>query len=273
MTANMNSRHIMKYITAANFRRMTRHLKLFLLLIPFGLLCTVAYSQPSAKEVIRISDKKVRGETSTSSMKMTIVRPNWQREMSMKSWSRGDDLAIILVTAPARDKGISFLKKDKELWNWQPSIDRIIKMPPSMMMQSWMGSDFTNDDLVKESSIIDDYFHSFLEDDVIMERDCYVIELIPKEDAPVVWGKIITWIDKKDYLQLKSEMYDEEGYLVNTMYGRNITNLGGKLLPSLLEIIPAEEEGKKTVVEYLELSFDQPIDESFFSIKNLKRVR
>ena len=242
-------------------------------LFSLGINFTPCLSQQSAKEIIRISDKKVRGETSISQMKMTIVRPSWQREMTMKSWSKGDDLAIILVTAPARDKGISFLKKDKELWNWQPSIDRIIKMPPSMMMQSWMGSDFTNDDLVKESSIIDDYIHRLLQDEHISEKNCYVIELIPKEDAPVVWGKIITWIDKKDYLQLKSEMYDEEGYLVNTMYGRNITLLGGKLLPSLLEIIPADEDGKKTMVEYLELSFDVPIEDSFFSTKNLKRVR
>ena len=230
-------------------------------------------SQPSAKEVIRISDEKVRGNTSESIMKMTIVRPSWQREMTMKSWSKGNELAIILVTAPARDKGIGFLKRDKELWNWQPTINRIIKMPPSMMMQSWMGSDFTNDDLVRESSILNDYTHSFLKEEIVDGRNCYTIELMPKEDAPVVWGKIITWIDKKDYLQMKSEMYDEEGYLVNTMYGKNIKSLGGKILPSILEIIPAEEEGNKTIVEYVELEFDKPIDDSFFSTKNLKRVR
>ena len=230
-------------------------------------------AQESAKDVIRNSDKKVRGETSESTIKMTIVRPSWSREMSMKSWSKGDDLSIILVTDPARDKGISFLKRNKELWNWQPSINRVIKMPPSMMMQSWMGSDFTNDDLVKESSILNDYTHEFLEEDAIEGRQCHVIKLTPKEDAPVVWGKIISWIDKTDYLQLKTEMYDEEGYLVNTMYGKEIKNLGGKLLPSILEIIPEEEEGHKTIVEYVELTFDKPISDSFFSTKNLKRVR
>lgn len=234
---------------------------------------TASYSQPTAREVISISDKKVRGETSQSIMKMTIIRPSWQREMTMKAWSKGNDLALILIIGPARDKGISFLKRDRELWNWQPTINRVIKMPPSMMMQSWMGSDFTNDDLVKESSIIDDYTHTFLDSEAIDGRECYVIELIPKDDAPVVWGKIITWIDKKDYLQLKSEMYDEEGYLVNTMYGKEIKSLGNKLLPSVLEIIPADEEGNKTVVEYEELIFDEPLEDSFFSTKNLKRVR
>lgn len=230
-------------------------------------------SQERAIDIIRKADEKVRGKTSESTIKMTIIRPSWQREMTMKAWSKGDDLSIILVTSPARDKGISFLKRDKELWNWQPTINRIIKMPPSMMMQSWMGSDFTNDDLVKESSIIYDYNHRLIREEDVDGRLCHVLELIPKEDAPVVWGKIISWIDKDEYLQLKTEMYDEDGLLVNTMYGKQIKMIGGKLLPTILEIIPAEEEGHKTMVEYLELSYDIPIDDGFFSTKNLKRVR
>lgn len=243
------------------------------LIILLGSTFSRVMAQESATDIIRKSDEKVRGASSLSEIKMTIVRPSWEREMEMKSWSKGDELAIILVTAPDRDKGIAFLKRDKELWNWQPSINRTIKMPPSMMMQSWMGSDFTNDDLVKESSIINDYIHTLQGEETIDGRTCYVLQLIPKEDAPVVWGKIITWIDKKDYIQMKSEMYDEDGYLVNTMYGKNIKELGGKILPSLLEVIPAEEEGHKTMVEYLELVYDVPIKESFFSTKNLKRVR
>ncbi|NNF36683.1 MAG: outer membrane lipoprotein-sorting protein, partial [Saprospiraceae bacterium] len=226
-----------------------------------------------AEDIIRKADEKVRGVSSKSTITMKIVRPSWTREMTMKAWSKGDELSIILVTAPARDKGIAFLKRDQELWNWQPTINRIIKMPPSMMMQSWMGSDFTNDDLVKESSIIKDYTHRILGEEEIVGRLSYMIELIPKENAPVVWGKIISWIDKKDFLQLKSEMYDEDGFLVNTMYGKNIKMLGGKLLPALLEVIPADEDGHMTQIEYNELEFDISIESSFFSTKNLKRVR
>jgi outer membrane lipoprotein-sorting protein len=230
-------------------------------------------AQLTAEDIIRKADEKVRGISSKSTITMKIVRPSWTREMTMKAWSKGDEFSIILVTAPARDKGIAFLKRDQELWNWQPTINRIIKMPPSMMMQSWMGSDFTNDDLVKESSIIKDYTHKILGEEDIEGRLSYKIELIPKEDAPVVWGKIISWVDKKDFLQLKSEMYDEDGYLVNTMYGKNIKILGGKLLPALLEVIPADEEGHMTQIEYNELEFDISIESSFFSTKNLKRVR
>lgn len=250
--------------------------KMIVLLIFFFITASMSpdlQAQLSAEEIIRKADEKVRGNSSKSTITMKIIRPGWTREMTMKAWSKGDDLSIILVTAPARDKGIAFLKRDQELWNWQPTINRIIKMPPSMMMQSWMGSDFTNDDLVKESSIIKDYTHKILGEEEIEGRLSYKIELIPKEDAPVVWGKIISWIDKKDFLQLKSEMYDEDGYLVNTMYGKDVKMIGGKLLPCLLEVVPADEEGHKTMIVYEELEFDIPIESSFFSTKNLKRVR
>ena len=141
-----------------------------------------------------------------------------------------------------------------------------------MMMQSWMGSDFTNDDLVQQSSIVHDYEHRFLKDGLLENRPCYVLELIPKEEAPVVWGKIITWISKADYLQLKSELYDEDGYLVQTMHGRDIRDLGGRLLPARLEVIPEDEEGNKTIITYKFLDFTQKKDDAFFSLQNLKRI-
>ncbi|MCB9080641.1 MAG: outer membrane lipoprotein-sorting protein [Lewinellaceae bacterium] len=228
---------------------------------------------PDAKAIVARADAKLKGKTSQGEMKMTIVRPTWQREVTMKSWSKGDEDALILITAPARDKGVAFLKRDVEIWNWQPTIDRVVKLPPSMMMQSWMGSDFTNDDLVKQSSIVNDYQHKLLGSDVLEGRDCYRIEMIPKENAAVVWGKVMVWIDKKESMQLKTEFYDEYGDLINTMVGKDIKMLGGKLLPARMEVTPADKPGQKTIVEYLSLSFDKPIDDSFFSIQQLKRVR
>ena len=226
-----------------------------------------------AIEIVRKSDEKQRGDYSQGEMKMTIVRPDWSRETTMKMWSYKDDLALILVTGPARDKGTAFLKRYKEMWNWQPTIDRVIKLPPSMMSQSWMGSDFTNDDLVKQSSIIYDYAHKIIGEQEIQNRTCWKIELTPKEEAAVVWGKVISWIDKKDFLQLKTEFYDEDGYLVNTMFGLDIGDLGGKILPTKLEVIPAEDEGHLTRIEYISLDFSTPIKESFFSIRNMQKVR
>ncbi|HHH49488.1 MAG TPA: outer membrane lipoprotein-sorting protein [Saprospiraceae bacterium] len=227
----------------------------------------------TALEIVKKADQKLKGVTAQGEIKMTIVRPSWTREVTMKTWSKGDDYSLTLITGPARDKGTAFLKRKKEIWNWQPTIDRVIKLPPSMMMQSWMGSDFTNDDLVKQSSIVVDYEHSLLGEEELEGRMCYKIQLIPKEESSVVWGKIILWISKKEFLELKTEFYDEDDYLVNTMLGKDVKELGGKLLPAKLEIIPADEEGNKTVIDQLWIKFDEPIKDSFFSVQSLKRLR
>lgn len=232
------------------------------------------YSQTlTATEVIKQSDDKIRGNSNRAEIKMTVIRPSWTREMTMKSWAKGDELALILVTAPARDQGIVHLKRDRELWNWQPSIDRIIKLPPSMMLQSWMGSDFTNDDLVKESSAVNDYTHSFGKDTTINGMECYKIILSPKPDAAVVWGKVYSWITKKDFIQLRVEFYDEDGELVNTMVGSNIKDMDGRLLPAKLEMTPSDKEGHKTIIEYLSMKFDEPMSDDFFTEQNMKRVK
>jgi len=223
--------------------------------------------------IIKKANDKLQGTTSKAEMTMTIIRPSWSREMTLKSWSKGDDLALTLVLSPARDKGTAFLKRDKDIWNWQPSIDRSIKLPPSMMMQSWMGSDLTNDDLVKQFSIVYDYTHRLLGIEKIENRDCYKLELIPKEESAVVWGKILIWIDTQEYMQLKTEFYDEDEYLVNTMEGTDIKLLGGKLLPNTLTIRPEEDEGHSTILKYLNMEFDKPIKDSFFSVQNMKRVK
>lgn len=227
----------------------------------------------TAIEIIKKADEKVRGNTSKSEMIIKIVRPTWEREMTMKTWSKGTKMSMVLITSPAKDAGTVFLKREKEIYNWIPSIERNIKLPPSMMMQSWMGTDFTNDDLVKESSAVEDYTHKILNDSTIEGRICWKIELTPKPNAPVVWGKIYSWVDKKDYLQLRSEFYDEDGFLINTMIGSDIKTLGGKILPSRVEMIPAEKKGNKTVMIYNSLLFDMEISDDFFSAQNMQRIK
>jgi len=229
------------------------------------------YAQ-DALEIIKKVDQKMRGNYSYQEMEMKIVRPDWERSITMKSWTKGTTYAIILITAPAKEKGQVFLKRDKEMWNWVPSIERMIKIPPSMMMQSWMGSDFTNDDLVRESSIVVDYEHNYLGEEDINGITCWKLELDPKPEAPVVWGKIISWVDK-EYNQLKVEYFDEDGYLVNIMNQTDIRKMDDREIPTHLEMIPADEEGKKTVINILSASFDDPIPENFFSQQNMQRVR
>lgn len=251
---------------------MKNFFQITLLALALGLFPTLATAQ-TATEIIEKAEDKARGEQAYGEMKMTIIRPKWQREITMKSWALGDEYSLVVVTAPARDKGTAFLKRGKEIWNWQPSIDRSIKMPPSMMMQSWMGSDFSNDDLVRQSSLRTDYSHELLGKEEIEGRMCYIIELIPKPDAAVVWGKVKMWIDEVDYLELKLEFYDEDDYLVNTIYGKNIMTIGGRTLPTVMELIPEDNPDQKTVIEQLALDFDVELEESFFSVQNLKRVK
>ncbi len=242
------------------------------------LLCILSISSLSveaqtAKEVVEMMDKKWRGDYVTQEMTMTIIRPAWQRTISMKSWGRGTDYSMVFITAPAKERGQVFMKRQKEMWNWVPSIDRMIKLPPSMMTQSWMGSDFTNDDLIRESSVIRDYEHSFAGEEEILGRLCHKIRLIPKPDAAVVWGKIFLWITKDEYLQLKIEFFDEDEELVNVQLLSDIREMGGRTIPCRLEMIPAGEEGKKTVIEILSADYKTDIPESFFSQQNMKRIR
>ena len=227
----------------------------------------------NAKEIVKQMDKKFRGDWVTQEMTMTIVRPSWQRSISMKSWGRGTEYSMVYVTAPAKEKGQVFMKRQKEMWNWVPSIDRMIKLPPSMMMQSWMGSDFTNDDLIRESSVVHDYTHTIVGEETIQDRLCYKIELIPHEDAAVVWGKLNLWITKDDLLQLKIEFYDEDEYLINTQLLSDIKEMGGRTIPCRMEMIPADEEGKKTVIDITASDYNTEIKESFFAQQNMKRIR
>ena len=227
----------------------------------------------TAKEIVQKMDDNAFGGRLKSTMKMTIIRPTWTRTMALKSWADGDDYSLILITSPAREKGISYLKRAKEMWNFQPSIDRTVKMPPSMMMQSWMGSDFKNDDLVRQSSIVEDYTHKLLGKETIDGRECYKIEMVPDEDAPVVWGKVIIWIDVKDFLNLKTEHYDEDNDLVDTILGKDVQKMGGRTLPARMVLLPADETGHKTIMEYQSIEFDTKFEDRFFSTQNMKRVR
>jgi len=241
-------------------------------IITIILFASIIYGQ-TAKEIVNKANNLILGKTSQSTSTMAVIRPDWKREVTMKMWSKGTDYYLILITAPAREKGQVFLKRKNEMWNWMPSIGRMIKIPPSMMMQSWMGSDFTNDDLVKQSSIVKDYTHKIIGTEKIDNYDCYKIELLPKPDAAVVWGKILMWISKKGFYELKVEYYDETGELINQLFGTEIKKMGGRTLPSKLTMIPVDKRGYKTVFKTEKMVFDKPIPDRFFSLQNMKKIR
>ncbi len=240
-----------------------------------ALLLSIANSkaQVDADALVKKANDLMNGKSSESVATMQIIRPGWTREVSMKTWSLGNDYYMIYITSPAQDKGQVFMKRKNEMWNWMPSISRIIKIPPSMMGQNWMGSDFTNNDLVKANSIVDDYTHTLLGMENVEGYECYKIQLTPKPNAAVVWDKIITWIAKDKYFLLKAEYYNEDGELVNRETQSDIQHFGDRDLPSKLVMTPVKEPGKQTIFIFRRLAFNMPMKEDFFSQQNMKNVR
>lgn len=213
-----------------------------------------------------------RGMSSISTFSMEISRPDFQREMVMKGWTKGRDRALFFVEAPPKDYGNGSLKKGREMWSYNPKINRVVKIPPSMMSQSWMGSDFSNDDLAKSDGILDDYRHSIVKKEVMDGVTIYTIESIAREDAPVVWGKQVLVI-REDAIMLKETFYDEEMIPVKEMVAQQIEMIGGRLFPRVWTMHRLDEENRFTRLEYLELSFDEEINDRMFTINSLKTRR
>jgi len=253
-------------------------LKIFLFVILIGFFETqqamFLHGQTlSATDIIKRADDNRRGKSSYSEIKMTIVRPTWTREIGIKSWAKGTDYSLTLITSPAKEKGQTFLKRQKDLWNWQPGISRMIKMSSSLMGQSWMGSDFTNDDIVRESSTVNDYTHQLETTEKVREFDCYKLILTPKENAAVVWGKIIMWVSITDFVEIKTAFYDEDNELVNTFNGFDIQTFGNRKLASRMEVVPASKPNQKTEMKIEKFDFDIAVEDSFFSQQNMQKVK
>ncbi len=250
-----------------------KHNKMILLTFILLIFLPLNLNSQTALEIVKKAQELLYAKSSYVEMTMTIIKPKWQRKLGMKVWALEPDYAMIYITEPARDKGTVTLKRKNEIWNYIPSIQKIIKIPPSMMNQSWMGSDFTNDDLVRSSSYEDDYNHKIIGEERIGEYICYKIESIPKPAAGIVWSKVISYITKNNFMQLRSEFFDEEGKLIKIFIGSEIKNIDGRTIPTLWEMIPIEKTNNKTVLEYHKIQFNIKIDESFFSQQNMTKVR
>lgn len=228
-----------------------------------------AQTDPRVLEIIDGVDRLMRGESSAGRMRMEIDTENWSRSIEMSVWSLGTEYSLIRVDSPPREAGTATLKVENEVWNYLPRADRTIKIPPSMMLGSWMGSHVTNDDLVKESRIIEDY-------DIVIsfegDRDgeeVWEFTMTPKPEAPVIWGRIEQRIRKRDRMPVWSRYYDEDGTLSRSMTFSDFAVMGGRTVPTRTVIEPADDD-ERTVVIYLELEFDVGLKEDFFSLRNLR---
>ncbi|MGD8264786.1 MAG: outer membrane lipoprotein-sorting protein [Desulfobacterales bacterium] len=213
-----------------------------------------------------------RGSASIATVMMTIHRPNWERVMTIKTWTRGQKDSLFYIDAPPKDHGNGTLKKGREMWMYNPKVNRVIKIPPSMMSQSWMGSDFSNNDLAKSDSLLIDYEHSIVGTDTHAGKKVYVIKSMPKPNAPVVWGMQKLMI-REDLIWLSQEYYDEDLKSVKTMTAFEIGMLGGKLFPKKWKMRKVDEANRYTQLTYKRLEFKSNLPDNLFTLTSLRKAR
>ncbi len=266
----------MERMSSQSFRMRSRGLTAVALaalgLAALGPEAVQGQTDPMVLQIIDEVDRIMRGESSTGRMRMEIDTEHWSRSLEMSIWSLGTEHSLIRVENPPREAGTATLKVANEVWIYYPRADRVVKLSPSMMLGSWMGSHFTNDDLVKESRIIEDY-------DIVISyegdrdgEDVWEFTMTPRPEAPVIWGRIEQQIRKRDRMPLWAHYYDEDGTLARTMTFEDFRDLGGRRVPTRMVIEPGDGE-ERTVVTYLELDFDVGLEEDFFSLRNLRAGR
>jgi len=237
------------------------------MLLP-GLLAAQGHDA-RAIAIVRKIDELYRSTTSAGEMKMEIVTPHWQRTLRLQIWTEGMDKTFIRILAPPKERGVATLRLGNEMWNYLPNTNKVIKIPPSMMMSSWMGSDFTNDDLVSEFTLLEDFHFRLVTPDTARPGLLY-LEAIPREGLPIVWGKIVTAVWQEDYLPVWEQYFDEKGNLMRVIHFKDVKLLGGRRLPTTLELIPQNKPGHKTVIRYLKIEFDVKLNREVFSLRHLQ---
>ena len=223
------------------------------------------------RQILDKVDDLFRGKSSYSIGTMTVTTAHWKRSLTLEFWSKGKEKSVIRVLAPKKEKGTTTLRSGNDIWNYLPKVKRVIKLPSSMMAASWMGSHFTNDDLVKESRMADDYtfeitFSGVSEDQEIVEVTCH-----PKPEAAVVWGKVLVRARTKDYLPLFVKYFDEDLRLARTMTFSEVMQFGDRTIPSVVNLVPEDKPAESTIIVYKEIDFNIDLADDFFSLRTLQR--
>jgi len=247
---------------------------LMILVMFGGLFCipSGAAEITDAKQLVRAAMDHWRGTTSYSEITMTIHRVDWQRSMSMRSWSEGDKLSLVRITEPKKDAGNGTLLNDNDMWSYSPKINRIIKIPSSMMSQGWMGSDFSNKDISKSTDILDQYDHTLTSQEDIDGHTVYTIEAIPHEDAAIVWGKEVLII-RDDFVMLEEQYWDQDGELVKVMRASDVAEMGGRSVARVLRMGKLETPEEWTEMTVSAIEFDLELPKGVFTLSNLRNPR
>jgi outer membrane lipoprotein-sorting protein len=225
----------------------------------------------SAKEMIKISEDIMQGEKSNiMRLRMQVEAPRWQREYEMDVWMKARNRTLIRISSPVRKKGESYLKRDTQLWLYMPQVERTILIPPSSMLQPFLGGDFSYDDLVKVSRLSEDYNCQLLQEEIIAGESSYLINLDPKPEAPVVYGRLKIWLRKTDFVPLKQEFYDEHNLLLKTIDFLDIKPLGGHIIPAIWKMTNNLKPAYQTIIKVEEAQYDSKIADEVFDKERLK---
>jgi outer membrane lipoprotein-sorting protein len=242
-----------------------------LLVLIFCLFSSTVSHATTAKEILTKVDDLWRGESSYAEMTMDVVTENYQRSMKIRAWSLGKERSLFVITYPPKDRGVATLKSGQDIWNYLPRVNRVIRVPTSMMMANWMGSHFTNDDLVKESRMSEDYNSEVTFEGMRDGVNIYELTLIPKAEAPVVWGKIVITVTQETLIPTRSLYYDEGGKLIRTMTFGGVKKLSGRLLPTVMTLVPEDKPDERTTITYESLELGLGLKPDFFSRATLTR--
>lgn len=225
-------------------------------------------ADPTVDELLRTTDDLTRGASSVATFQMEVRTANYERTMVMKAWSKGTDKSLVRIESPAKEAGVSTLKVDDNIWNYLPKVDRTMKIPAGMMSGSWMGSHFSNDDLVQGSRLSEDYTATLVASPS-GGQGVWEIALVPKPEAPVVWGKVVLRVGP-DRVPVDVRYFDEKGVLERTMSWSDPVTLDGRTVPRVMTLVPADAPAEYTRLTYLELDFDVQLDDSLFTLQSLK---
>ena len=243
-------------------------------LLILGIIISISNSHAdilTAEKILDNVDDLYRSNASHGILTLSVTTVNWQRTLTLEQWSKGEDKSLIKILKPKKEKGLATLRVDKNMWNYLPKVKRVVKIPSSMMSSSWMGSHFTNDDLVKQSRMTEDYTFSITFEGMNDGKEIIEITCLPNKEAAVVWGKVEVVVYADDYLPLRMTYYDEDLLLSRTLEFTNIEMMDGKIIPTMMSMIPTNEPGESTTVKWEEIQFDVAIDDEFFSLRKLQQ--
>lgn len=248
---------------------MRKKITILLLMCALVLAYTEKGSSLDAKTIIESSFNHYRGKASKATVEMVIHRPAWERRMQMNTWTKGTDRSLVRITAPAKDKDNGTLKRGRDMWTFNPKVNRVIKLPPSLMSQSWLGSDFSNNDISKSDSILKDYVHKLVGTTTHEGHKVYIIQSTPKPDAPVVWGMQILHV-RDDHVLILEEFYDEDLQPVKRMTGEQIQMMSGRMFPKVWKMQKHEKADQYTLLNYHKLAFLDDLADRYFTLNQLK---